>query len=127
LKTFKKYFIFETLPEYVYNAIVNPDIISIWTNSEVVMSEVPGSEFSMYDGDISGKNIEFEKNKKLVQEWYFENPVGQESIVTIKLHVDKKGTSFELTHTNIPDDLYDDIVEGWIYGYIDPIREVIEE
>jgi activator of HSP90 ATPase len=127
MKNYKKYFIFETLPEYVYNALVNPVLIEVWTNSEVVMSEEPGSEFSLYDGDISGRNIAFEKNKKIVQEWYFDNPEGQESIVTIKLHVDKKGTSFELNHTNIPDEAYDDIVEGWSYGYIDAIRAIIEE
>jgi activator of HSP90 ATPase len=127
MKHFKKYFILESEPAFVYNAIVNPDIIEIWTNAEVVMSEIAGSEFSLYDGEISGKNIEFEKNKKIVQEWYFDNPKGQESIVTIKLHADKKGTSLELNHTNIPDEAYDDIVEGWVYSYINPIREVIEE
>ena len=94
---------------------------------KVEMSEVPGSEFSLYDGDISGKNIEFIKDKKIVQEWYFDNPEGHESIVTIKLHTDKKGTSVELVHTNIPDEAYDDIVEGWSYGYIDAIREIVEE
>jgi len=127
MKTFKKYFIIETEPAFVYNAMVNPTLIEIWTNSEVEMSEVPGSEFSLYDGDISGKNIEFIKDKKIVQEWYFDNPEGQESIVTIKLHTDKKGTSVELVHTNIPDEAYDDIVEGWNYGYIDAIREIVEE
>jgi activator of HSP90 ATPase len=35
------------------------------------MSEEPGSEFSLWEGDIEGRNISFEKKQKIVQEWYF--------------------------------------------------------
>ena len=43
------------------------------------------------------------------------------SIVTIKLHPHKQGTSAELSHTNIPDDDYEDIVEGWKDAYFGAI------
>ena len=49
---------------------------------------------------ISGKNIEFEENRKIVQKWHF-GAQAEDSIVTITLHPDKKGTSVELRHTNI--------------------------
>jgi len=35
------------------------------------MSEEPGSEFSLWEGDITGRNIEFIKDRKVIQEWYF--------------------------------------------------------
>lgn len=127
MKSFKKYFLIKASPEAIYNAITNKDVIELWTDSEVVMESVENSEFSLYDGDIIGKNLLFEKDKKVVQEWYFGNPSGQESIVTIKLHLDKKGTSVEISHTNIPEEAYDNITEGWDFGYIEPIKELLEE
>ena len=127
MKDYKNYYIVSASPEEVYLALTLESTIMLWTGDKAEMVAEPGTEFSMWDGSIIGKNIEFDPNKKIVQEWYFDNPIGQESIVTIKLHVDKKGTSLELSHTNIPDEAYEDIVEGWVYGFIDPIREVIEE
>ena len=90
------------------------------------MSTVPGSEFSLWDGSIEGRNIEFETGKKLVQQWYFgEQP--EESIVTIILHQRGMGTSVELIQTNIPDEDYDDMVDGWNNSYFGPLREFYQE
>lgn len=117
MKDFKKYYILHATPAEVYLAITNPFTINMWTNEEAEMSTVPGSEFSILGGSISGKNLEFIENKKVVQQWYF----GDEevpSIVTIKLHDHKEGTSFEVTHTNIPDEAYDEITSGWDEVYI---------
>jgi len=116
MKNFKKYYIIPAEPEYVYKALTVAITIELWTGERAVMSEEPGSEFELFDGAISGINLEFEEGKKIVQEWYFgeqETP----SIVTIRLHEHKKGTSAELTHTNIPDEAYEDIVQGWDQDY----------
>ena len=104
----------------MYAAITNPLTIQLWTGGEVKMSTEPGSEFSMWDESISGKNLEFEENKKVVQQWYFGDQE-EPSIVTIKLHSHKQGTSAELVHTNIPDDDFEDIVEGWKDAYFGAI------
>ena len=127
MKNFKKYYSIKANPEAVYNALVNEMIIELWSNAEANFKEEPGTEFSIYDGDILGKNIEFEKYKKIVQEWYFDNPEGQESIVTIKIHADKQNTSLEVNQTNIPEDAYENISEGWQHGIVDSIKEILEE
>ncbi|MEO5892405.1 MAG: SRPBCC domain-containing protein [Ferruginibacter sp.] len=116
MKDFKKYYIIPALPEEVFLALTLPATIQLWTGEEAEMSTEPGSEFSLFDGSISGKNIAFESGKRIVQEWYFG---GQEpeSIVTIKLHPHKQGTSVELLHTNIPDEAYNEMVEGWTHNY----------
>lgn len=92
MREFKTYFNVKATPEQVYNALTNPRIIELWSNSKVEFELEKGSEFSIYDGDIVGKIIDFIPNKLLVQEWYFDNPEGKESIVTIKLHGDRKST-----------------------------------
>ena len=86
------------------------------------MSTQPGSEFSLWEGSITGRNIAFEESKKIQQEWYFgeqETP----SIVTIKLHPHKNGCSAELIHSNIPDEVYEEMVQGWDENYFAMLEE----
>lgn len=126
MKDYKNYFIIPAEPEEVYLALTVPTTIHLWTGDKVEMSTTPGSEFSLWDGSIVGKNLEFEQGKKIVQQWYFGDQK-EDSIVTIKLHPHKQGTSVELRHTNIPDDDYDNIVEGWNYVYFKELRDFYEE
>jgi uncharacterized protein YndB with AHSA1/START domain len=126
LKDFKKYYIIPASPEDIYLALTNPLTIQLWTAEEAIMSTEPGSEFSMWEGSITGKNLEFETNKKIVQQWYFgEQEVP--SIVTLKFHPHEAGTSVELRHTNIPDDAYEDIVEGWNDAYFGALLDFYTE
>lgn len=116
MKEFKKYYIIPAAPEEVYLALTLPHTLKLWTGEEAEMSTEPGSEFSLWEGSIVGKNLAFEPNKKIVQQWYFDGS-GADSIVTIKLHPHKHGTSAELVHTNIPEEVYDEMVEGWNENY----------
>lgn len=122
MKDYKKYFIMEAPPDDVYMALTNPLSIKLWSGEEAVMSTEPGSEFSLWEGSIIGMNLEFEAGKKIVQEWYFGDQE-EKSIVTMKLHPHKKGTSIELRHTNIPGEAYEDIVEGWNEVYMALLAE----
>jgi activator of HSP90 ATPase len=125
MKDFKKYYRLSATPEEIYTALTNPLTIELWTGEAAEMSTEPGSEFSMWEGSIVGRNLEFEEGKKLVQQWYFDGQP-EVSIVTIKLHPDKTATSVELRHTNIPDDGYNDIAEGWDNSYFGPLAEFFE-
>jgi activator of HSP90 ATPase len=116
MKDFKKYYLVPALPEEVYAALTYAATIQLWTGEPAEMSTEPGSEFSIWEGSIVGKNMAFETGKKIVQQWYFEGQES-ESIVTIKLHPHKQGTSVELLHTNIPDEAYTDMIEGWEENY----------
>lgn len=122
MKNFKQYFILPAEPEEVYKALTNPATIQLWTGEPAVMSTVPGEEFSLWEDSITGRNLSFEENRKIEQEWYF----GEQelpSIVTIKLHPHKKGTSVEHLHTNIPDEAFDEIVIGWMENYFGSLEE----
>ncbi|WP_192822187.1 SRPBCC domain-containing protein [Rufibacter sp. LB8] len=126
MKEFKKYYILPATPEEVYIALTNPITLEIWTGDAAQMSTEPGSEFSLWDDNIVGKNLEFEENKKLVQHWYFEGEP-EDSIVTIKLHPHKHGTSMEVKQTNIPDEAYEDMVAGWDESYVGSLVSFFEE
>lgn len=127
MKNFKKYYIIPAPPEEVYLALTKELSLQLWTGDKVEFTEEPGTEFSLWDGDIVGRNLEFDPGKKIVQEWYFGEENENPSIVTIKLHADKKGTSLEFVQTNIPGEDYQDFVEGieemYIGGLIDFFTE----
>lgn len=126
MKDFKKYYIIPAPPEDVYRALTIEATIQLWSGDKTEMVAEPGTEFSLWDGSIVGKNLEFEPDKKIVQQWYFGDQP-EESIVTIKLHAQGENTSAELRHTNIPDDDYDDIVDGWNNIYFASLIDFYEE
>lgn len=122
MKDYKKYYILAAPPEEVYLALTQPATIELWSGESAEMSTEPGSEFSLWEGSIVGKNLEFNPGKKIVQEWYFGDQA-ETSIVTITLHPHQQGTSVELIHSNIPDNDYAEIVEGWDEVYFGSLRE----
>lgn len=122
MKDYKKYYLLKASPEEVYAALTYPPTIKLWTGEEAIMSTEPGSEFSLWDGSITGVNLEFEPGRKIVQKWDFEDSP-EASIVTIILHPHPKGTSVELRHTNIPDEAFENITEGWDEVYFGSLIE----
>ncbi len=86
------------------------------------MEEKPGTVFSIFGGDITGLNLEFIENEKIVQEWFF-GETEKDSIVTITLHPAGTATNVELLHTNIPDEAFDDIKNGWDNYYFGGLRD----
>ncbi len=122
MKNLKKYYKIKASPEEIYAAITNPFSIELWTGEKAEMSTNAGEEFSMYNGDISGRNLQFEENSKLIQEWYFGDQEAP-SVVTITLSADRNATKIELLHTNIPDEAFEDITHGWDESYFAALKE----
>lgn len=114
MKNYSKYFKLAAAPDLVYQAFTNAFTLELWTDEPAVMTTNEGDEFSWFDGAITGKNLRFEENTLIEQQWYFGDVDPKEpSIVLIKLHPEKSGTSVELRHSNIPNEAYQDIVDGW--------------
>ncbi len=126
MKDFKKYYKINTPAEILYSALTNAATIQLWTGESAIMEPIEGTEFSLWEESIVGKNLLFEPGKKIVQEWYFgeqEDP----SIVTIILHEEKEKTSVELRHTNIPDEIFENIVSGWNENYFGALMDFYSE
>lgn len=120
MKTFKKSFKINAEPTDVYSAVTNPYTIELWSGYPAIMGSEPGSEFSLWEGDITGRNLEFVQDKKLVQEWFFGDQ-DEKSIVTITINPDRENSLVTVEHTNIPDEEFNDIAEGWREYYIGAI------
>jgi uncharacterized protein YndB with AHSA1/START domain len=108
-------------PEELYLALTTPLTIELWSGYPAEMSREVNSEFSMFEGDIEGKNLEFQPNKLIRQQWYFDGQ-DEPSIVTIQLEAEKNNTVAELTHTNVPDEAYEEMLEGWKKIYFGSLK-----
>lgn len=112
--------------EDAFAAFINPFTIELWSGYPAVMSKEPGSEFSLWEGDIVGRVLEVEDQQKIVQEWYFGEQT-EPSVVTLKFFPQSGSkVQIDLVHTNIPEEAYDDIVEGWNDYYLGAIKAFLE-
>ncbi len=125
MKDYKQYISIHAEPEDVYACLTNPFTIELWSDMPAKMEAKEGTEFEMFEGDITGKILELEPDKKVVQQWYFGDQK-EPSIVTFKIHPDKGKVSLELRHTNIPDEAYDEVTEGWKKYFLGRIKEFLE-
>jgi uncharacterized protein YndB with AHSA1/START domain len=121
MKNLKQRHAIEATPEEVYIALTNPLTIELWSGYSAEFDAVEGGEFSLWEGDISGKNLKLVPNEFLQQQWYFD---GQEeiSLVTISLKTEGNLTLAELTHENIPDEVFEEMVEGWKKYYFGALK-----
>ncbi len=126
MKNIKKHYHIKALATDVFTALTNPLTIQMWTGAPAVMEPVAGTEFSLWDGEITGLNLEIENDHLLKQQWYFEGEEGT-SIVTITLTPEGKETRIELLHLDIPDEAFDNIVDGWDRYYFKPLKQLLED
>ena len=112
MKTFSKEFKIDAEAEDIYSALTNPVTIAIWSGYPAEMGNEPGSEFSLWEGDITGRILKLQPSKKIVQEWYF-GEQQEQSIATIYIEQQQGRSLVTVEHTNIPDEDFANISEGW--------------
>jgi uncharacterized protein YndB with AHSA1/START domain len=125
LRDFKTRIKIKAEPVDVFAAFTNPFAIELWSGYPAVMPAEAGGEFSMWNGDIEGRVLELIPESKIVQEWYFGDQK-EPSVVTIKIFPNGTSSQVDLFHSNIPDDAFDDISEGWTNYFLGAIKEFLE-
>lgn len=109
----------------VWNALVDPGIIDKWGGGPAKMSPEEGFEFSLWGGDIKGKNSKVIKEKLLKQDW-MSGEWDKYSQVEFRLTNKNGETTVYLTQTGIPDDEFEDIKDGWNRYYMGEIKKLLE-
>jgi activator of HSP90 ATPase len=118
---------FKASPHAVYEILMDEKQHAAFTGGEAKISRKTGGKFRIYDGEIQGVNLELVPDKKIVQSWrYSDWPEGHYSTATFLLEPTVKGTRLTFTQTDIPDDKYEDIKQGWKDYYWQPMKAVLE-
>ncbi|KAL6145347.1 PREDICTED: activator of 90 kDa heat shock protein ATPase homolog [Fragaria vesca subsp. vesca] len=114
----------------LYEILMDENRWKGFTQSNAKISKEVGGEFSIFDGSVTGKNLELQNGKLIVQNWRFGNwPDGIQSKVTLAMDEPEPGlTVVKLTHVDIPEeDRYGNatVVENTERGWRDLIFQRI--
>jgi activator of HSP90 ATPase len=126
MPTIQKTYEMNATPEEVFEALVNPELIQNWSGDEAQMSANVGGTFSLWGGQMFGVNLEVVKNKKLVQEWSYEQ-WADASKVTFTIKTKGKKTIVELIHEDVPEKSVNSISDGWDAYYLGAMQLMFEE
>ena len=128
MKTIKQAYNINAPVDKVWKALVDPKVIDAWGGGPAKMAAKADTSFSLWDGDIHGKNLEAIENKKLVQEWYSGDWKKASKVTfTLKEDASQAKTRVDLLHENVPDEELDDIAEGWEIYYLGEIKKYLEK
>jgi activator of HSP90 ATPase len=127
-KTIKQSVMIKASPHEVYEALMDSKKHAKFTGGKAVISREVGGKFSAFGGYSEGVNLELVPDKKIVQSWRADDwPEGHYSKATFALKAVAGGTELTFTQSEVPEEFYDDIAQGWQDYYWAPMKEMLEK
>lgn len=125
----QKIVILQATPEQVYDALLDSDTHEAMTGNPAKIANRVGGLFTAWDGYISGRNLELDRGKRIVQEWVTtEWPKGYPpSRLEITLKKTERGTEITVAHSEVPEKDAADYEQGWHDFYWGPMKEYFKE
>jgi activator of HSP90 ATPase len=115
----------------VYQALTDAKQFSkvtdlVMPNAATTISPEQGGAFSIFNGIISGRNIEMVPSERLVQAWREKNwEPGIYSLVKFQLKEQGTGTKLVFDQTGIPDGHAGHLAPGWKSHYWEPLKKYL--
>ncbi|MFT5524456.1 MAG: hypothetical protein ACI9HK_002410 [Pirellulaceae bacterium] len=115
-------------PEAIYEAWLDSDGHTKMTGSPAHATANVGDSFDAWNGYISGKNLQLEPAKHIVQPWRGSSykDTDADSQIEVVLEAVDGGTKVTLTHSNVPDDQASH-EPGWATHYFEPMQKHFSE
>ncbi len=127
--TLKQKVIIPASPDEVYQAFIDPKKHTAFTGSKATGIAKVGGKFTTWDGYSFGKFLEFEPGKCLVQEWQTTDwPEGyppSKFVLTFKAV--PEGTEVTMVQSDVPKEQEEDLAEGWVEFYWNPLKEYFQK
>lgn len=126
-KNFEQEIVIKSTPHEIYEVFMDSKKHSKLTEGKAKISREIGGNFSVWEGTISGKNVELIQDQKLVQTWRSDGenwPKGYYSKITLTLESVDEGTLIKFKHEDIPEGAYESVKEGWNTYYWEPLKEM---
>lgn len=115
-------------PERIYDAWLDSKAHSAMTGAGAVVSDKPGEDFQAWDGYITGRNLELEPGRRILQTWRTVEFADDEpdSRLEITFQVVPDGTLVTIHHSDLPPHgmQYE---QGWHESYFDPMLDYFED
>jgi activator of HSP90 ATPase len=114
---------FDASPEQMYEKLTDADEFAAWTGVPAEIDSAPGGSFSLFGGQIEGRNIELVPGRRVVQAWRVSGwEPGEYSLTRFELRPSSSGTTLVFDHSAFPPEAHRDLDAGWESMYWAPIR-----
>jgi activator of HSP90 ATPase len=126
-KSIEQEIIIKGTPHEIYEVFMDSKKHSKLTESKAKISREVGGSFSIYEGALSGKNVELIQDKKIVQTWRGSGEnwsKGYYSTITLVFEPVDNRTLIKFTHSDIPEGAYESVKEGWDNYYWGPLKDM---
>jgi activator of HSP90 ATPase len=121
--------IFETSPEVLFTSWLSSEGHSKMTGAAAEASDSVGASFTAWDGYISGRNLDIEPYRRILQSWRaaeFEDEHEDSELEILFEDLNGK-TELTLIHRNLPETLGEQYRQGWEDFYFKPIAKFVSE
>jgi len=109
-------------PDEVYDALMSSEKFAAFTDAAAEIDPSEGGDFSCFDGQITGIQLENIAGELIVQSWRVSFwPEGVFSTVRIEMTASQDGTTLNLTHSDFPADMLEHLEPGWHNKYWKPL------
>jgi activator of HSP90 ATPase len=111
-------------PAQVYQVLADSSALSALSGKSGQPGRTAGAEFSAFDGNVVGRQIELVPGERLIQAWRF--PVwepGAYSIVRFTLTAEDGGTLLSLEQHGVPADWQEHVNTNWPTFYLRPLAD----
>ena len=111
-------------PESLYNAWLNSEEHAAMTGAQALAAETITGEFSAWDGYITGRNIDLQSGKRILQSWHTSefDSNAPDSLLEVLFEPEGKGTRVKIRHKDLPAEGMK-YKQGWIDHYFEPMKE----
>jgi activator of HSP90 ATPase len=114
----------KTDPQHIYEVLLDAKRFKAFTGAPAEIDPKPGGAFSMFGGQIVGRNVELVPNQRIVQAWRPSHwDAGVFSIVEFELKPKGSGTLVILDHKGFPEGDFDHLEWGWATHYWEPLKK----
>ncbi|OGO25730.1 MAG: hypothetical protein A2136_05040 [Chloroflexi bacterium RBG_16_54_11] len=115
-------------PEEIYRAWLSSEGHSAMTGASAEITDQVGAEFEAWDGYITGRNLELEPGKRLVQAWRTSEFGEDEPDSRLEGALEPVGDKTKLTlrHTGLSPG-GEQYKQGWVESYFKPMLEYFTE
>jgi len=114
-------------PAAVFEVLTSSDKFAAMTGGRGAdISSEEGGAFSMFGGDIKGRNVELVPGERVVQAWRSQAwPEGVYSMVSFALSKNGDGTRVVFDQSGYPEEAHDMLEGGWQMMYWGPMSEML--
>ena len=111
-------------PEDIFDAWLSSEGHTAMTGGVAHIDPRVNGEFDAWDGYITGKSIELDRARRIVQSWRTQHfqASDPDSTIEVTLEPIAGGTRLTLNHRNVPDGQTSYEEGGWQTHYFEPMR-----